>query len=93
MNLPKFDIQFNYEDLELLFILGRPNFSVARVAHRLRDKGLEIPTKAEDEQAAALYLMLHFYNLYGTGDPESKVDSWFDKLNAWLSSESTEVPE
>lgn len=47
------------------FILGRPNFAVARIAHRLRDMGIECARKAEDEQALAIMAMLHFYKEYG----------------------------
>ena len=51
---------------EIKWILGRPCFAVARIAWILRDSGYkEIRTKAEDEQALAIFFMLEMYEKYG----------------------------
>lgn len=47
-------------------ILGRPNFACAGIAGILRKKGIDIKTKAEDEQANVLYWMLTIYEEYGS---------------------------
>lgn len=53
-------------DDEVRDILGRPCFVVARIAQRLHKLGLyEVKTKAEDEQAVALYWMLSLYAKHG----------------------------
>lgn len=52
-------------DQHVCFILGRPNFAVAPIAHVLRKAGQEIKTKAEDEQAAGIYWMLCLYEKHG----------------------------
>jgi len=54
-------------DEEVKWILGRPNFAVAPIAHALRLSGQDIKTKFEDEQAAAIYWMLCLYEKHGTG--------------------------
>lgn len=46
-------------------ILGRPNFSCARIAEVLRIGGAEIGHKAEAEQAAVIYWMLTKYGAHG----------------------------
>lgn len=46
-------------------ILGRPNFACAQLAHFLRQKGHEIKTRAEDEQAAVLHWSLGLYLQHG----------------------------
>ena len=48
------------------WILGRPCFTVAKIAWLLRDSGYrEVATKAEDEQAVAIYWMLEMYEKHG----------------------------
>ena len=46
---------------DLTAILGRPNFSCAPIADRLRAMGQDIPKKAEHEQAAVIYFLLCHY--------------------------------
>ncbi len=59
MNVPELDD-------EVRFILGRPCFTVAKIARRLHELGIyEVKTKAEDEQAVALHWMLTLYARYG----------------------------
>ena len=55
-------------DDEVRWILGRPNFSVARLAQRLQQmdplyKATE--ARAEDEQAVAIHWMLNLYLKHG----------------------------
>jgi hypothetical protein len=52
-------------DDETRWILGRPNFTLIRMSHRLRQLGHDIPKKAEDEQAACIYWMLCMYEQHG----------------------------
>ena len=52
-------------DDDLREILGRPNFTCARIASVLRLAGQDIATKAEAEQAAVLYWMLSSYAAHG----------------------------
>lgn len=47
------------------FILGRPNFVCAPIAHRLVQLGHAIPTKAEAEQAYVLHWLLGLYSKHG----------------------------
>jgi hypothetical protein len=47
------------------WILGRPNFTLAGVFRKLRDMGVEIATKAEDEQAVSIYWMLCLHERHG----------------------------
>ena len=54
--------EFN-EDIR--WILGRPNFTCAHTANSLRALGQDIPNKAEEEQAAAIYWMLSMYEKHG----------------------------
>jgi predicted nucleic acid-binding Zn-ribbon protein len=52
------------EDLE--WILGRPCFTVAKIARRLHELGLyKVETKAENEQAAAAHWMVGLYLKHG----------------------------
>jgi len=50
-------------------ILGKPCFTCARIANELRFLGVEIPTKAEEEQAAAIHFMLNLYETHGDAWP------------------------
>lgn len=52
-------------DKEVEWILGRPNFTCIGIANRLRSKGQEIKTHAEEEQAAVIYWMLCLYEKHG----------------------------
>lgn len=45
-------------DLDLKWILGRPNYACIPIAQVLRASGETIPNKAESEQAAAIFWML-----------------------------------
>ncbi len=58
------------------FIMGRPNFSLARIARRMHDMGFAGFNKAEDEQALVIFAMLEFYAEYG--------DNWFDRMEEFL---------
>ena len=57
-------------------IMGRPNFTYAKIAHRMRDMGFEVATKAEDEQALVIWSMLEFHKEFGK--------DWSDKMNVFL---------
>ena len=59
-----------------MFIMGRPNFTLANIANRLRTIGVEIKSKSEDEQAVVIYTMLQFYKEYGA--------DWREKINQFL---------
>jgi len=50
---------------EMREILGRPNFSCARIAQVLRIGDADIACKAEAEQAAVIYWMLSMYGTHG----------------------------
>jgi len=63
-------------DKEVEWILGRPNFWCAPLAGGLRECGKEIPTHAEEEQAAVIYFMLEMYEKHGS--------NWRDKAREWL---------
>lgn len=52
-------------DDHLLQILGRPNFTCAGIAQRLREFGTSIPNKAEMEQAHVLDWLLRLYLKHG----------------------------
>ena len=69
---------------ETRWILGRPNFTLIRMAHRLRQLGQEIPTKAEDEQAACIYWMLCMYEQHG--------ENWRDEVEKFLTAEGASSP-
>ena len=59
------EIQIVFDD-EVKYILGQPNFTVARIAWRLKELGLyEIDTKAEEEQAIVLHWELNLYLKHG----------------------------
>jgi hypothetical protein len=66
---------------ETQWILGRPCFAVAGIAGVLRRGGQEIRTKAEDEQAAALYFMLRFHAEHGDGWREA-AEAELKRINA-----------
>lgn len=46
-------------------ILGRPNFTLGHIARRLREQGMMIEEKAEDDQACVIYWMLELYVKFG----------------------------
>ncbi|NVM87594.1 selenocysteine lyase/cysteine desulfurase [Variovorax sp. SG517] len=50
---------------DLIAILGRPNFTCIHLAQALRLCGVEIKTKAEHEQAAAIHFLLMRYVRHG----------------------------
>lgn len=52
-------------NVDLIEILGRPNFLCIRIAQLLRLGGQAIENKAEHEQAAVLYYLLGFYLQHG----------------------------
>jgi|AntRauTorcE11898_2_1112593.scaffolds.fasta_scaffold08616_4 hypothetical protein len=51
---------------ELKTILGMPNFKCGSISGNLRDRGHEIPKKAEEEQAYVIHFMLHLYEKHGS---------------------------
>ena len=55
---------------EVRWILGRPNFWCYGVAQVLREDGHDIPSKAEEEQAAVIHWLLNIYLEHG--------DKWRD---------------
>lgn len=67
-------------DDELVAILGRPNFMCAGIAARMRELGHTIKTRAENEQAAVLHLLLSFYLKHGAVE-------WFDHAGDYLDGE------
>ncbi len=52
-------------DDEVRFILGRSCFVVVEEAEMLRSRGQQIPYRAEDQQAAAIFWLLQMYQEYG----------------------------
>ncbi len=46
-------------------ILGRMCFQCIRIAQAMREKGAQIDTQAEDEQAAAIHFLLSMYLKHG----------------------------
>lgn len=50
---------------ELIEILGRPNFTCAKLAECLRNCGQHIKRKSEHEQAAVLHVLLNLYIKHG----------------------------
>ena len=58
------------------YIMGQPNFTLIRIAHRMRDMGFEVAQKAEEEQALVIWAMLEFYKEFGK--------DWSDKMNEFL---------
>lgn len=67
-----------------IFIMGRPNFTLAGIANRLRTMGVDIPFKSESEQAVSIYTMLQFHKEYG--------DTWRNELNTFLKEGLTTEP-
>ncbi len=67
---------------ETRWILGRPNFWCAPIAGSLRLRGDDIPPKAEEEQAAAIFWMLQMYEKYGAdgGDWKKKGDAELNQI-------------
>jgi hypothetical protein len=51
---------------DLISILGRPNFTCIRLAQLLRLSGVDIATKAENEQATVIHYLLGFYLKHGS---------------------------
>ena len=60
------------------FILGRPNFTLARYAQILREKGYKIERSAEDEQAVVIQFFLVMLEKYGE-DWKDKICSYFEQ--------------
>lgn len=71
-------------DDELVAILGRPNFMCAGIAARMRELGHSIKTRAENEQAAVLHLLLGFYLKHGAVE-------WADRAGDYLDEEDEET--
>jgi hypothetical protein len=61
---------------DLLAILGRPNFTCIGIAHRMRQLGHVIENRAENEQAAVLYMLLGLYLKHGA--------AWAEKGDEYL---------
>lgn len=61
---------------DLRAILGRPCFACIDIVKVLRLDGVEIPTKAEDEQAVTLHWLLCLYLEHGS--------AWREKGEEWL---------
>ena len=73
-------------DEHVRFILGRPNFVVAKMAFLLIEEGLYARKegdggKAEDEQAIALHWLLTMYKKHG--------EDYLEKANAWCKEASS----
>ena len=64
-------------------VLGRPNFACIQIADLLRASGVEIPSKAEAEQAAVIHFLLKFVLRHG--------DAWADTAARELESIATRV--
>lgn len=64
---------------DMKFILGRPNFWCGGVAPALRDRGYEIPSKSEDEQAAVIHFLLNQYLTQGEGWRDKATDVLWSK--------------
>ena len=58
------------------WILGRPNFQCGVIARVLRQGGIEIPCKAEEEQAHVIHWLLAQYEKHG--------DDWRDEADKEL---------
>lgn len=71
---------FEFND-DTKWILGRPNFACIQIAETLRALGQDIPSKAEEEQAAAIYWMLSMYEKYGEDWREKGHQEMLDNLN------------
>lgn len=74
------DIKIKFDD-ETRWILGRPNFTCGLTAQALRALGQDIPNKAEEEQAAAIFWMLSMYEKYGNGWREKGHKEMDDNLS------------
>lgn len=70
-------LSFDPEDPEILWILGRPNFECAPIAHVLQASGHQIDRKAEAEQAAVIIWMIRKYQEHGA--------NWKEKADEELS--------
>jgi len=72
------NLNCNWQDLdeELIFILGRPNFALGKIAHRMREMGYQCDTKSEKEQAMVIHIMLRFYGEFGS--------DWKEEFNNYL---------
>lgn len=68
---------------DLTFILGRPNFWCAPYARGLRALGQQIPTHAEEEQAAVIHWLLQHY-LANPTDWREAVKADLEKATAAL---------
>lgn len=77
MTKQEFEALIPFDD-SVRSILGRICFQCTRIAEVLRRGGLEIDTRAEDEQAAVIYYLLRLRIVHG---PER----WADAVNAELS--------
>jgi hypothetical protein len=67
-------------DDQIIAILGRPHFTCRGIVNALRGDGYEIPKKAEDEQATAIYWLLGIYlKNYGKPPPV-----WVNEVRAEL---------
>lgn len=66
----------------MLQILGMPNFHCGPRAQLLRSAGVEIPTKAEAEQAFWIHLLLCAYLEWG----ESYWETLYDKIVVFVDS-------
>ena len=57
---------------DLRAILGRPCFACGQLAELMRKNGMEIRTRAEDEQAAVIFWLLKIYLEFKEGwQPEA----------------------
>lgn len=72
-------------DLDLVEILGRPNFQCSGLAQLLRMGGRVIARKSEEEQAAVIHWMLGHYLSSGS--------CWRDAANAELAEIRIQAPE
>lgn len=54
-------------DAEVRWITGQTCLFCSPLAHTLRDRGYDIPRRAEDEQSAVILWMLALYAAHGQG--------------------------
>lgn len=77
-------------------ILGQPCFAVRNEAKMLRDAGYaHVDTKAEDEQAVAIYWMLNLYLEHGSAwrvEGGKQVKAFIEKIEA-ITPKAAEVPK
>ncbi len=71
---------FEFTD-DIEWILGRPNFVCGQIARILREGGIEIPEKAEAEQARVIYWLLEMHQQHGE-DWREKIVAKLDEMNA-----------